>query len=594
MVDTARGASSSQVTLTQARPTETSPVLARNGAEALIQLMVAQGVEYIFLNPGTDTAPLQEAIVALGEDGQRVPRIIPCLYENVALAGAHGFFAITRRPQVVVVHVDVGTQNLGGNVHNAQRGRGGVVILAGRAPYTLDDTPGSRSGAIHWQQEQLDQIGIVRNYVKWASELPRTDTLRDLVPRAFQIAAAEPAGPVYMMIAREVLREPMEGVAPLPASRIRPPATPTGAPTEIELLAAWLADADAPLAVPGLTGHHPEAVPELVELADLLGMAVGGPRGPVNFPSSNPLSVGALSAERLAASDVILLLDVDVPWIPSAMQPASTAKIAQIDIDPLRQTIPLWGFPVDLPIQADSAKTLPQLREAVERLATPERRRRWAARRDRLADERQRREARLAQEAEAARDQRPISLRWLGAVLAETVPDDAIVVDEMVTSGGIIHNYLRRDAPGSLLYASGTGLGWALGAAIGAKLAEPARDVIVLCGDGSFVFGSPVAALWGAQQAQAPFLTIVFNNGGYNASKMPIHQLFPDGASMRLDKYPGVRWPTPPDYAKLAESCHAYGERVEDPAELGAAIERGLARVRAGQAALLDVILSPI
>src|SRR5204863_3611579 len=147
-------------------------------------------------------------------------------------------------------HVDVGTQNLGGNVHNAQRGRGGVVILAGRSPYTIDDTPGSRSGAIHWQQEQLDQIGIVRNYVKWAQELPRTDTLRELVPRAFQVAAAEPAGPVYMMIAREVLREPVEGVEVLPTARIRPPLAPAGAPAAVEQLAEWLADAAAPLAIP--------------------------------------------------------------------------------------------------------------------------------------------------------------------------------------------------------------------------------------------------------------------------------------------------------------------------------------------------------
>ena len=99
---------------------------------------------------------------------------------------------------------------------------------------------------------------------------------------------------------------------------------------------------------------------------------------------------------------MILLLDVDVPWIPSAMQPGSAAKIAQLDIDPLRQTIPLWGFPVDLPIQADSAKTLPLLRAAVERLATPERRQRWAARRHAAESERTRRDERLAQEAEAA------------------------------------------------------------------------------------------------------------------------------------------------------------------------------------------------
>jgi acetolactate synthase-1/2/3 large subunit len=163
-----------------------------------------------------------------------------------------------------------------------------------------------------------------------------------------------------------------------------------------------------------------------------------------------------------------------------------------------------------------------------------------------------------------------------------------------VTSSDGGRRFLKRETPGSLLCAGAPGLGWALGAAVGARLAAPDHTVAAMVGDGSFVFGSPVAALWAAQQAQAPFLTIVMNNGGYNASKMPVLGLFPDGASRRADAFPGVRFPSPPDYATLARSCHAYGEQVEDPAELGAAIDRGLAAVQAGQAAVLDVVLAPI
>jgi acetolactate synthase-1/2/3 large subunit len=126
------------------------------------------------------------------------------------------------------------------------------------------------------------------------------------------------------------------------------------------------------------------------------------------------------------------------------------------------------------------------------------------------------------------------------------------------------------------------------------RLAAPDQTVVALVGDGSFVFGSPVAALWAAQRAAAPFLTIVLNNSGYNASKQPVLGLFPDGASRRADAFPGVRFATPPDYAALARSCHAHGERVEEPAELGSAIDRGLAAVQGGQAAVLDVALTPI
>ena len=185
---------------------------ARTGAEAIFQLLVASGVDYVFLNPGTDTAPLQEALVALAADGERVPTLVPCLYENVAMAAAHGYFLVTRKPQLVVVHVDVGTQNLGGNVHDAMRGQAGVVILAGRAPYTLDGSvPGGRDRSIQGQQDVPDQIGIVRGYAKWAHELTRVDTLHQLIPRAVQIAASEPAGPVYMTAAREVLMQPPDG-----------------------------------------------------------------------------------------------------------------------------------------------------------------------------------------------------------------------------------------------------------------------------------------------------------------------------------------------------------------------------------------------
>src|SRR5207244_2790433 len=137
-----------------------------------VEALAAHDVDCLFLNPGTDTFPIQEALSKLASRGRKVPRTILCLFENVALGGAHGFYAATGRPQAVLVHVDVGTQNLGGQLHNAQRGHAAVLICAGRAPYTTDPSlRGSRDSYIHWLQEQLDQHGIVRNYVKWDYEL---------------------------------------------------------------------------------------------------------------------------------------------------------------------------------------------------------------------------------------------------------------------------------------------------------------------------------------------------------------------------------------------------------------------------------------
>jgi acetolactate synthase-1/2/3 large subunit len=569
---------------------------ARTCAEALLQLQVASGVEYVFLNPGTDTAPIQEALVALSGDGERVPTLVPCLYENVAMAAAHGYFLVTRRPQLVVVHVDVGTQNLGGNIHDAMRGQAGVVILAGRSPYTVDGVlPGSRDRAIQWQQDVTDQIGIVRSYVKWSHELSRVDTLHQLLPRAVQMAASEPCGPVYMTAAREILMQPPADnrVDLSVARRARPLVTSAGDPRALEQLAEWLASADAPLAITGNFGRHPEAVTLLGRLADTLGMRIADTRGPLNVPASHPMFVEDAN-KAIAESDVLLLLDVDVPWIPRHVQPATGARIAQLDIDPLKETMALWGFPVDLPIQANSRKALAGLLEAVERHASPAKRQRWAERRDRYTAAHAAYRQAQAATLNELRSRRPIAAEWVGAALAERLPAESIVLDESVTSSDALRRFLAREKPGSVLSAGAPGLGWSLGAGVGVKLAAPDQTVVSVVGDGSFVFGSPVAALWAAQQAAAPFLTIVMNNGGYNASKMPVLGLFPDGASRRANAFPGVRFNTPPDYAALARSCHAYGERVEDPAELPEAITRALAAVNAGQAAVLDVVLSQI
>ena len=421
-------------------------LVARNGAEALLQLFAAQGAEYLFFNPGTDTAPIIEALVALARDGRPAPEPVPCLFENVALAAAHAYFLLTRRPQVVLVHVDVGTQNLGGMVHNAQRGHAGVVIVAGRAPYTIAGTgsaPGGRDRSIQWQQDEPDQIGIVRNYVKWSHELGRSDTLQQLVPRAFQVAAAEPSGPVYMTVAREVLMEPLGELA---VDALTPvPETPAADPAAVDTLARWLAEAERPIAIAGELGRHPAAVGELVRLAELVGLPVSSIRGPLNFPPTHSLALGE-GHQQLKEADLVLLLDADVPWVPSVAQPPSGARIVQIDLDPVHQSIPYWGFPVHLSIQADTRKALPQLHAALEQLATPSRRAAWSARAASFAKAQQVRLEQQRARLEAARPERPIAADWAARALAEVLPDDAIVVEEVTTSGGPVRRPPRQHA----------------------------------------------------------------------------------------------------------------------------------------------------
>jgi acetolactate synthase I/II/III large subunit len=479
-------------------------------------------------------------------------------------------------------------------MHDAQRGHGGVIVLAGRTPYTVDGhAPGSRDRAIQWHQDQLDQPGIVRGYVKWYHELARTDTLSQLVVRGSQIAASAPAGPVYMTIGREVLMAPLDGVQIPPPHRFRPPVTPAPDPAALEELADWMADADAPLAIAGVPGQHPESVAHLVALTELLGMPVNDKSGPLNIPLTHDAWLWD-HRQALADADVVLLLDADIPWIPKDAQPSSHARVAQIDLDPNKEKFGLWGFGVDLALQADTAKALPLLLAACERRATPERRERWLARRARLAADAARRASQTRDRLAVLRTQKPIAAEWVAAELGEVLPPDAILVEEATTNQEVIRRHARRVRPGTLFHPVGPGLGWAAGAALGIKLAAHDQPVVAVTGDGSFVFSSPIAALYAAQQARAPYLHVILNNSGYNASKNPVLTLFPDGASARSDAFPGVRFENPPDYAQIARGCHAYGERVEDPDQVGPALRRAMAALEQGQAAVLDMIIKPI
>ena len=267
--------------------------LPAEAAEAYVRALVAQGVSCLFLNPGTDTFPIQEALSKLEQLGQPVPRTVLCLFELVALAAAHGYYAASGQAQAVLVHVDVGTQNLGGMVHNAQRGRAAVLICAGRTPYTTDARQrGSRDTYIHWLQEQFDQHGIVRNFVKWDYELRRPDQMGEVVARAFQIATSDPPGPVYLTLPREVLMAPIgELAAP---TREQAPAARFGAgdPDALRDVAARLVRSERPVVLPSTTGRSRRGFEALVRLAELLALPVVDRRERTNFPTQHGLHQG--------------------------------------------------------------------------------------------------------------------------------------------------------------------------------------------------------------------------------------------------------------------------------------------------------------
>jgi acetolactate synthase-1/2/3 large subunit len=345
------------------------PVDVRTCAEEILFLLREHGVDYLFLNPGTDSAPLQEAAAALASRRVPVPRIVASSFEGVALAAAHGYWQMTRRAQAVFVHVDVGTQNLGAMVHNVKRDRAGVLVLAGKTPYGEDaDAPGGRSHRIHWQQDVPDQAGIVRSYAKWAFELVRSEDTARVVGRALQVAEGGQPGLAYLTLSRDVLMRPAGPAEQRRTTRFARPAPAAIEPGALARLTERLATARHPVIVTSRLGRLPGAARSLARLAELATIPVVCRPDAMNIPSSHAMRVAsdATAANLIQQADLLLIMECDVPWIPRDVSPSPDATIVQIDSDPVKADMPLWSFPVDVAITADGGVAAAQLADAVE------------------------------------------------------------------------------------------------------------------------------------------------------------------------------------------------------------------------------------
>jgi len=564
---------------------------------AFLEALADAGVRYMFANLGSDHPGLIEALAQATAEGRRdeLPALIVCPHETVALSAAHAYAAVSGQPQAVLVHVDSGTQNLGGAVNNASRGRVPVLIFAGSAPYTIEgELPGSRNEFIHWLQDTRDQRGILRNYTKYDNEIRTGRNVRQLVQRALQIARSEPAGPVYLVGPREVMEERIEPQAADPA-QFTPVAPAALSPEVTAEIAGALARARHPLIVTSYLGRNPAAVPELVALCDLLAIAVieSAPHH-VNFPAGHPMHAGyqwttAGQNPLLAEADVILAIDSDVPWIHVTSRPAPGAEIYCVDIDPLKPQMPMWHIPARRFAAASSALAVPQITAHVRRAS--------------LADEslvaRRRAEVTALHDAQrAARDLREepedgaITPQYLTACVRDTLAgEDALFLTEAITSFEVVAEHLRASRPGSLIGSGGGSLGWAGGGAVGAKLAAPDRTVVCLVGDGSFMFGVPSSAQWVARRYGTPALTVIYNNRGWKAPKMSALAVHPHGAAARAGEF-NVSFEPAPDLPGVAAAAGgAFAASVTDPAELPRVLKEALAAVHGGRSAVVSAHL---
>jgi acetolactate synthase-1/2/3 large subunit len=554
--------------------------------EAYLELLADRGIDYLFANSGTDFAPIIEPMC---KPGTRFPTPITIPHENVAVSMAHGYYMVSGRPQAVMLHVSVGTANGICAVMNASRAQVPILFTAGRTPITETDLIGSRDVPIHWPQEMFDQGGMVRELVKWDYELRNEQQLEAVVDRALNLAMAEPRGPVYLTLPREVLAAPMKTVEYESPSRHQGASAPFADPALIQQAAQILAQAKSPLIITSSAGRDAETVEHLVRFAEKFAIPVTQKWARhFNLPTEHPMHLGFEPGPYLADADVILVLDVDVPWVPSFQDPPPGCKIIHMGVDPLFARYPMRTHRCDLAITGVLRGAIPALTQALEAMP-PTQSGLIEQRRARVRKLRDAQRSQWAASLDKARTQTPINPTWLSHCLDQVKGEDAIILKE----GAMPLEPLRFSRPHTFFHGHAAGgLGWALGAALGAKLACPEQLVVSVIGDGSYMFGCPVAAHSVGRQYDLPTLTIVLNNSMWGAVRQSTLSVYPDGHASRRRDEPLVALDGTPFLERVVEASGGYGERVESPEALPGALERAIKAVTVERRqAVLNVIV---
>jgi acetolactate synthase-1/2/3 large subunit len=553
-------------------------------ADALLARLAGRGVQYLFANAGTDFSPLAEARARGVALGAPMPEPILVPHENLGVAMMHGHAMVSGRPQAMMVHVGVGTANALNGFINAARQNVPMLLCAGRSPLTEGpELAGARNNYIHWAQEHFDQGAMLREFAKWDYELKDAGQACAAVDRALAIACSEPQGPVYLTLPREILAAPLRQLpddAPLQL-----PASPQLAdPGALEEAAKLLGRSEKPLLITANGGRTPEGSRAIAALAEefAIGVVQYRPRY-LAISTEHPMHLGWDPHAALKDADFVLVVDCDVPWIPRQGGPRGEASVVHVGPDPLFARYPMRSFRTDLAIAGRVAPTLETLRELAARHA-PSARALEA-----------RREAIRAQSAALRTRGRgagggALSTQFASACLNAVLDEDALIVNEYPLA---LEEMTIREPGRYFGTPPSGGLGWGLGAALGAKLAAPGRTVTCALGDGAYMFGNPTPGHFVSEANGLPVLFVVFNNARWAAVHRATLADYPRGYAAKAEPPPFAALEPAPRFEHVIRASGGHGETVTEPGMLKPALERALRVVREEKRqALVDVCIA--
>ena len=577
---------------------------AQYGSDLMVEMLRELGIKYIALNPGASYRGLHDSMVNF--EGGKVPEMIMCTHEEIAVAIANGYARATGEIMATGLHNIVGLQHASMAIFNAWCDRTPILNLGGGGP---QDTTQRRS--TDWVHTANVQGLAVREYVKFDDQPNSVDAVAESFLKAYRIAMTEPKGPVYICLDTDVQEAKIDKPMVVPHAQLfRPPAGPGANPESLKTAARLLTEARWPAIVAGELGKNPKSLPPMLDLAEALAAPVVDSDGRYAFPSTHRLNLTNAREEALQNADVVLALDVPslgVPLGPSVRERGNFAPIISPSCKVIHITLldlerqswvsdNMWLLPVQVPIAADTAVALPPLLEQVrERLAAnPNAAKQVQERRAKVEAIYQETRKKSQEWIKKTWDEKPISQARFFSEINQRVQGK---------SWALVSSHGRRwreaievtEPAHGMGGGRGGGVGYGLPSSIGSALGfkGSGRLCVSILGDGDFLMTSN--ALWTASKYHIPLLVVVLNNRSYYNDEE--HQERMARARQRPveNKGIGIRIEDPaPDLATIARafSVDAFGP-ITEPGQLGPALDKAISIVESGKPVVVDVITQP-
>ena len=540
------------------------------GGELVVAQMKAAGVEYLFTNPGSFEVGFFDAFL-----GQDHTQLIMGLHEGIVISLADGYHRTSGKPGFVNLHVIAGTAQAAGQMYNAAKDGSALVVTAG-----LNDNELWSDDAGLAPRPGFDQKEINRQFTKISWESRDGRSLALMLRRAFKVAMAPPGGPTYLAMAHHALESRDVKAQVLPGRRFMPEFRMRPAKDAVEKAAKALVEASRPVLVAGDEVWKSRGCDELMALAEKLGIPVTNQgQGYDNFPAHHPQNLGRFNQKHKMLAGADLIFSVGAPDFGGRVVPGGPE--APLDARFMRLTangdVISRNYPTDLALAGTPREGLRDVCDAIDSMTT-------ASRRKKIAGPRAETLAAYTAAARAKAEQAARATFGRGPV--HPADANAIIVPENLTAKFGAFPFGHRDGDMMRVANTGNGLGWAIGASAGAKLAEPDRQVICSIGDGSTMYSA--AGFWTQARYEIPVLTVISNNRNYQTVRGAYHRY--GGKMAQTNQYTGMYLGDPDiSFVELARSQGVDGEKVNESSELEPALKRGAQAVKEGRAYVVDV-----